>query len=296
MFCSSDSKYKTVLGFLLLVLCSLIACNRKKFTTYDTNYSYYLKYKSANTEVLAVDQIVVYQMKLATSKDSLFWDSQHFTTESFSYFLNTKNDTEKTNLEQLICQSFSIKDSIVLQCNATALFKDFFKKPLPYFLKPNEIVKADIWIDTIVKPKVFGTYKAIKWTVFNQASESKAIQDYLKNDPHTYYKNANIYISKIRNGGGKSIKKGDLIGVKYKGDFLDGTPFDNSGAKVIDFEYGEQAQLLPGLMRAISISVYGDSLSVIIPSVLAYGDSGSSDGFIKPFTPLVYKLSVEALK
>ncbi len=286
-------KIKSIVLLLFLVCLLFLACTRNKFTQYDANYSYFLKYKSPSTEVLANDQIIIYHMQLAKANDSIFWDSQYFTEESFSFILNTKH--QKSNFEKLISESFSIKDSITLQCNATALFNDFFKKSLPRFLKSNELIKAEIWIDTILQPNAFESYKAKQMARFNKTSERAAISGYLKFKPHTFYKNANIYIVKLNSGTGESIKKGDHLSIKYKGYFLNGTSCDNNGGNAIDFEYGEQAQLLPGLMRALSVSKYDDSLSVIIPSALAYGDSGSSDGFIKPFTALRYEIHIKKL-
>ncbi len=288
------SRFCIFSGLVLLMAYSLTTCNQNTFTRYDDNYSYYLKYKSPYTDKLPEGQMVIYQMQLESTKDSLFWDSQHFTIDGFSSFLNS--EASKTNFEQVISQSFSIKDSIVLQCRASALFKDFFKKPLPHFLKPETIIKATLWIDTVIHSNAIATYKAKRLTACNQVSESQAIAHYLKVHPHQFFKNANLYMAVIKNGTGESIKKGETVSVRYKGYFLDGTTFDNTGTTAIDFEYGEQSQLLPGLMKAIGRSHYEDSFSVLLPSVLAYGENGSSDGFIKPYTPLVYHVSVRRLK
>jgi FKBP-type peptidyl-prolyl cis-trans isomerase len=190
-----------------------------------------------------------------------------------------------------------MKDSVEVKCNADAIFKDFFKAPIPFFLKPSDAVTATIFIDTAVFDVDIDKINLQLSSEKNKMEDEKlAIANYLNNSKNKYSVIGQLHISVMEHGQTQTIKKGDNISVKYNGYFLDGTNCDNSGNKSVDFEYGEQSQLLPGLMKAISLSKFDDSISVIIPSALAYGEAGSSTGFIKPFTPLRYEVRIRKNK
>ncbi len=283
----------------IVCICSFLftSCNKNKYTVFDVNYSYHLKHKSGYTEGLDQKGFIIYQMKLIKNNDSIFWDSKYFTENNYCVFNNDKSNTEKNGFEKLLSNLFSIKDSIEIKCKAKQLFQDFFQKPLPYFLSNNEEILAQLYIDTIIDEAQLQLINE-RYSLGNRNSmqELAAIKHYLSKSHLTYKTAGSLYISTITNGNTNTIKKGDQVSVIYTGYFLDGTNCDNNGSKPVDFEYGEQAQLLMGLMKAISLSKFDDSISVIIPSTLAYGDSGNSTGFIKPFTPLRYEVSIKKMK
>jgi FKBP-type peptidyl-prolyl cis-trans isomerase len=282
---------------LQLILILLFSCNKHKHTVFDKNYSFRLIHKSEFTENIEKERVIVYQMKLAKSNDSIFWDSKYFTEKNYCSLYNSKTETDKNPFEKLISNIFSLKDSIEVQSNAGAIFKDFFKAPVPFFLKANDAVTATIFIDTAVFDFDIDRMNILFSSKKNKIEDEKnAIVDYISKSKNAYTTIGQIYVSVIDQGQAEVIKKGDNISVKYNGYFLDGTNCDNSGNKSVEFEYGEQSQLLPGLMKAISISKFDDSISVIIPSILAYGEGGSSTGFIKPFTPLRYEIRIRKSK
>jgi FKBP-type peptidyl-prolyl cis-trans isomerase len=282
---------------LLLLLFLLFSCNKNKYAVFDKNYSYHLIHKSKFTETIGKETVIIYQMKLAKSNDSIFWDSKYFTEKTYCSYYNSKNEADKNSFEKLISNLFSMKDSIEIKSNAHALFKDFFKSPIPFFLKPNDAIKATLFIDTVVFDYDEVAVQLLLSTKKNKMEDEKnAIINYINKSKNIYSKIGKLYLSTIEKGQAQVIKKGDNISIKYNGYFLDGTNCDNSGSKSVDFEYGEQSQLLPGLMKAIAASKFDDSISVIIPSALAYGEAGSSTGFIKPFTPLRYEVRIRQTK
>jgi hypothetical protein len=280
---------------MLLVL--LFACNKNKYTVFDKNYSYNLIHKSKFTENIEKEKVIIYHMKLAKSNDSIFWDSKYFTEKNYCSLYNSKNEVNKNQFEKLISNLFSMKDSIEVKSNADAIFKDFFKAPIPFFLKPNDAVIATIFIDTVVFEFDIDRVNILLTSEKNKIEDERnAIANYINKSKNAYSIIGQLYVSTMEQGQAEAINKGDNISVKYNGYFLDGTNCDNSGNKSIDFEYGEQSQLLPGLMKAIIASKFDDSISVIIPSALAYGEAGNSTGFIKPFTPLRYELRIRKSK
>lgn len=97
-------------------------------------------------------------------------------------------------------------------------------------------------------------------------------------------------------GAGKNlVKPGDMVTLAYKGEYLNGRFLEKSGSN-FEFIYGTPDQLLTGLNYVIGRLKLGETAKIILPSRLAFGESGSSNGTVPPFTPLVYEVKLIDLK
>ena len=85
---------------------------------------------------------------------------------------------------------------------------------------------------------------------------------------------------------------GNKVKVHYKGMLLDGTVFDSSYKRnqPIEFTLGI-GQVIKGWDEGISLLSIGDKASFIIPSDLAYGESGAG-GVIPPSATLVFEVEL----
>ena len=85
---------------------------------------------------------------------------------------------------------------------------------------------------------------------------------------------------------------GNKVKVHYKGMLLDGTVFDSSYQRnqPIEFTLGV-GQVIKGWDEGISLLGIGDKASFIIPSDLAYGESGAG-GVIPPGATLVFDVEL----
>lgn len=99
-----------------------------------------------------------------------------------------------------------------------------------------------------------------------------------------------LYYWISKEGGGTKIKTGDKISADYKGYFLDGRIFDASYSrgKAIEFKVGS---MISGWNEVLLYAKEGTSLTVLIPSRLAYGPDGFEDQ-IPPNTPLAFDIEV----
>ncbi len=131
-----------------------------------------------------------------------------------------------------------------------------------------------------------------------KAAESKEpveIQKFLKEKNISVKPTASglYYVEKVKGKGARAMK-GNKVSVQYTGKLFDGTVFDSSldhkPAKPLEFVIGT-GSVIPGWDEAISLMNEGGKATVIIPSKLAYGASGSGEK-IKPFTPLVFDLEL----
>ena len=92
-------------------------------------------------------------------------------------------------------------------------------------------------------------------------------------------------ITKEGTGGHPTLQS--TVKVKYKGYFLDGAIFNDSGSDVITFPLTD---LIAGWQEGIPLLQKGGKGTFLLPSALAYGPSGK--GSIPPNTPLVFEIEL----
>lgn len=107
-------------------------------------------------------------------------------------------------------------------------------------------------------------------------------------DDYTYYEG--IWIKKLSSTENSKDLKGDII-VDYKGYSLVDEEWDIPDFP-LKFHIEDQYQVIRGIELALSTMHFQDSVSVIIPSYLAFGELGSKNGNIPPYKALHYMLKV----
>ena len=103
-----------------------------------------------------------------------------------------------------------------------------------------------------------------------------------------------IYFSQLSPGKGNYIQSGQDIWINYRGYFLDSTEFDNTYKykQALDFQLGKPDQVIKGFEIALHKMKQGGKARIIIPSILAFGEEGSSSGIVPPYTTVIYELEV----
>ena len=106
---------------------------------------------------------------------------------------------------------------------------------------------------------------------------------------------AGIYHMFHKLSDGTPVEAGRRVRVTYTGSFLDGRSVDIR-EKPLEFVYGTPDQVVDGLNIVIGGLKQGESAKIILPSRLAFGEKGSANGSIPPYSPLVYEIKVLEVK
>ena len=230
----------------------------------------YLKYCAiGEDETPDENQWLLLNVKYKTQRDSIFYVSNHHGWKG--HFVKCKEI--KNNPLLKIVYNMAEGDSIVkLEMKLVAIMEEDEKKVYEEskYLDCERLKKDEQ--NTMIKyaQKNFVRYETLEGTILFK--KTKITKDSL-------------------------VKKGKLISIKYRGSFTDNLIFDQSVYfKPFDFTYGSEGQLLPGLQIVLKQLRKGEVAKFILPSRLAFGEEGSSDGFIPPHTPLVYEIEVVNIK
>lgn len=127
-----------------------------------------------------------------------------------------------------------------------------------------------------------------------EREEKQKIQDYLNDNPNLTFtlKESGLYYMDVSVGDGGSPAKGDTVYVHYTGYFLDGYKFDsNAGKPAYVFPAG-MGWVIPGFDEGIMLMRKGGKAKLLLPSGLAYGNSG----YLMPaYTPLLFDVSLDSI-
>lgn len=139
--------------------------------------------------------------------------------------------------------------------------------------------------------KAFENFNKLKEERIN---EQKKRTEKLLNDLSNGYSktDSGLMYKFLDNKNSNKPKNGEKVKVHYKGMLLDGTVFDSSFKRnqPIEFILGV-GQVIKGWDEGISLLGVGDKASFIIPSDLAYGESGAG-GVIPPNAPLIFEVEL----
>jgi FKBP-type peptidyl-prolyl cis-trans isomerase FkpA len=172
-------------------------------------------------------------------------------------------------------------DSLVTLNLANDLMKNK-ELVLPDFIHAGDSLFQCIKIvDVFNTEKEFETFKKAE-TDRKLATDQKIIENYLaaKNIKATKTKKG-AFIEMKKKGVGAFPVKGSKVAVKYTGQTLEGVVFDGNenpaeGKPLLEFETG-MGNMIAGFDEGVSLLQKGGRCRVYMPSVLAYGESGSGE-------------------
>ena len=234
--------------------------------------------------------------KYKTQNDSLFFHSKHHAWEG--YFIEYTKDNNAVFLSYF--PEMVEGDSMQFMVNTTAFFKEIFNNKIPYFCEKDSVVKVELRLIAIMDAQDKDLYTQSKRIERSENAkfEKEEMLNYAKNNFQEFDTiSGGIFLKYLNKTNDSTISLGKAVAIKYRGYYTDNELFDNSVFhKSVDFTYGSQGQLLQGMQIVLKKMRKGEIVKFILPSQLAFGEQGSSDGLIPPFCPLVYELEVTDVK
>ena len=137
----------------------------------------------------------------------------------------------------------------------------------------------------------------VRYDVFLKAvrSEDAQIEDYVARNKlkNVEKQSTGLRVSKtVSATTGAALTDGQKVTVKYSGKLLrSGTVFDNNSGNTYDVTLGRN-QVVPGFEAGIKALKVGEKATIIFPSSLGYGSTGTTNGAILPYTPLAFDIDI----
>jgi FKBP-type peptidyl-prolyl cis-trans isomerase FkpA len=287
-----------ILWCSLLVVCFFTTCQKPQNTGYTRDeQGYYYKLLAIGDGKQSADtaSILFCSATVRTQKDSIFFNSSYAGAGGF--YMTLHPSAQASGKHHFL--KMTEGDSLSLMVEKTCFFKAYFDTLVPYFLVRDSLVKLDVKILSILNKKDFAK-ATVKWindpTEDKELQELKLVDEYLKKHyPGVTADENGVYILEHRHTDLEKALSGKKIKISYSGFYLNGNPVEN-GRQQLEFILGTPDQLIKGLNIVIHHLKKGETTKIIVPSRLAFGESGSTNGSIPPYTPLLYDLTLIDIK
>jgi FKBP-type peptidyl-prolyl cis-trans isomerase len=281
--------------FILLPLMIFVSCNKSEYPGYkkgDGDF-YYKLYKIGDDTVRCrfYDYITA-DICYRTMQDSVFFKGRRKFQISQTNFPGSIDDC-------LILLGKDDSASFILP--AQSFFVNTLSSNLPGFLSETDNIKIDVNIVEIQTPIAYAYEKQafLKWIEDFGEYEKTILQQYLDESKLRIAPlNSGMHYLTLRKGSGKKVALGDTVVVHYEGKFLNGKFFDSTRKRneAFQFVYGQQWQVIKGMEEGIGMMREGEKALFIMPSEMAFGETGSSTGIIPPFTSLIFEVELLSVK
>lgn len=200
----------------------------------------------------------------------------------------------------------SEEDSMVFYMPAENIYNKFIKEPVPKEILKSQDVKVSLKVEKVQTEKEFinAKNKFRQWLMTNNIDdqnlviEEEYIGSYIKETGEEYSVTPNgLYYHVVNSGEGNYPEFGKGVLIDYEGVTLEGLKFDSTKdrGQPFDFILGNEYQVIKGIEEGIFLMKPGAVFKFIIPSHLAYGESGTADKVIQPNTPVIYYVELLAV-
>lgn len=269
--------------YLLALTTILLSCNDFKVTTTDEG-DRIIFHKDEDGDLPNEGEIMMVDLKIQDENDTTYRDSFK---DGQPIRIDLMKGGFKGSFENALFH-LTAGDSCTVLVPADSIFMRM-GQPLPPGLKNGSDLKFTVRVKEVLNQE---QYEESMKKLF--AKEGDTIKEYVtKNLPGAdSLGGTGMYVLRKTAGKGSYPQPGDMVSVYYKGTLMDGTVFDQvqKGEDPFTFPVGV-SRVIKGWDAAVMRMTQGESISVIIPSRLAYGESGAG-GVIPPNSPLVFDIEL----
>lgn len=136
---------------------------------------------------------------------------------------------------------------------------------------------------------IVGSAQAAPDPALNAAANKTFLANYAK-QPGVQTRPDGLEYKILHNGFGTRPRPQDYVTVYYTGKLINGKVFDGTEEGMpVRFKVNS---LIAGWAEALSLMKVGDKWEIVIPSDLAYGESGTPDGTVPPNQTLVFQVEL----
>jgi len=271
---------KVLIGFLLVIS---LACTNEKETPNGFKFSVL---EAGNGVTARPKEILVFDFLMKDSKDSVWRDTHDQGFPGYIMIADSTQIATEDGIMQML-RMCSKGDSVKATMTIPEFFKDFVKQPIPPGIDSTRSLTYYFKIHEVMDMEKFKTYQ--QDMMANKAKtqklkDAKLIEDYLVANNITAQSDTSGLRYVIHdNKGGQKPTAGACVEVAYVGKMMkDGSIFDKNDKLSFPLE-----GVIRGWQYGIPLMGVGDSMTLYIPSSLAYGSQGIP-GAIPPDAILVF--------
>lgn len=236
----------------------------------------------------------IYYQRVQLGEGILYHPDSCFLDYSISYApLNKPNQVAQKHIKFSQISPAILNDGILKNLQKGELIKLIVKDSSIYINElcleersyTNESIKITFKVDAI--------YNLYLQEEDPNVLEYKSIKTFMSyiSSPNLYKHIEGIWLKTInRNDSIDRAIQGEIV-LDYKGFSLQDDSLDIPDYP-LQFNVSDQYQVIKGIEIALQNMHFGDSVMVIIPSYLAFGELGSKNGNVPPYTALKYFLKV----
>lgn len=279
-------KIKSFLIFSLLIF-SLFSCKEKEnnsdFTTTEKGFKFKHCVENKTSPKVKVGDIILGEIEIRQN-DSILYSNFGSPNRLFKVNADTVSDFDKLLL------NVHIGDSIIIEPPLDTIVP-FVENIVPL---PGDKIRFYIKIHQIISQKELTEHD--KQVIENQRKEDSILASFvLRKYPNAEKKSSGLYILNHIQTQDVKAEYGDTISVYYSVSDTTNKVLDSNKDLQNPFEFilGDDG-LIAGWSEGLSYMKKGEKMKILIPSKLAYGESGY--GAIAPNTPLIFELNLVEVK
>jgi FKBP-type peptidyl-prolyl cis-trans isomerase len=282
----------------LLILCLssflLYSCHSPfpEYTSSGKGFYYQYHKIGEQNQTVALTDYVTADISYHTLTDSLFFSAKRQ--------FQLKDPDYSGSIDECFLK-MSIGDSATFILPAKQFFSLTLGREVPSFIDSTGFFKVSINLLNRQSEEQFEKEKLefLAWIEDFAIYEKTKLSNYLSSRTNDYkMESQGFYKLIVEEGAGDKVKRGDTLVLNYEGKFLNGKYFDSTYKRNRSFEYiyGTEWQVIKGMEMAVSGMKEGEKSIFVLPSELAFGNMGNSNGAIPPFSTLIYEIKLEQIR
>ncbi|MBS1638331.1 MAG: FKBP-type peptidyl-prolyl cis-trans isomerase [Bacteroidetes bacterium] len=284
---------------VMFLFAGLVSCHKGDeripgYTRNEHGFYYKLLAIGDGNKTPETGDVLLLDAVFKTQKDSTIWDSHN---EGNNAFYLTLKDKTLPGCFNPYLQKMVEGDSVSFYVPVKVFFREYFDAEPPAFCTGDSMIKADVKLVEINTGAEYAQIRSAAEEVEDkELEELEVIDQYLKQNKMSGEPDeSGIYWMASEVGQGTPVSYGKIVKLSYTGSFLDGRQIDIAN-KPLEFSYGTPDQVVKGLNIVIGGMKKGGSAKIIVPSRLAFGEKGSVNGSIPPYSPLIYEIKILDVK